>query len=43
MFFNDNNKIQRLFFFHRLMYLFYNPDFDILNPDLLIDHIDMTN
>jgi hypothetical protein len=34
-----NNKVRRLFFFHRLMYYFHNPDFDILNPDLLIDHI----
>ncbi len=24
---------------HRLMYLFYNPDFDIFNPKLVIDHI----
>jgi hypothetical protein len=36
-----NNKIQRKFFFHRLIYLFYNPDFDIFNKKIYIDHIDI--
>jgi hypothetical protein len=35
-----NNKIKRLFSFHRLMYYFYNQEWDILNPELVIDHID---
>jgi len=35
---NENN-VKRAFLFHRLMYLFHNPDFDIFNPTLLIDHI----
>jgi hypothetical protein len=35
-----NNKKHRNVLLHRLMYLFYNPDFDILNEDILIDHID---
>ena len=34
-----NNKVRRLFSFHRLMYYFYNPDFDIFNKELIIDHI----
>jgi hypothetical protein len=34
-----NNKIQRKFLFHRLIYYFHNLDFDILNPKLVIDHI----
>jgi len=36
----NENKIQRGFLKHRLMYLFYNFDFDIFNPKLIIDHID---
>jgi hypothetical protein len=36
-----NNKIRRTFYLHRLMYLFYNPDFDIYNSKLQIDHIDI--
>jgi hypothetical protein len=35
-----NNKIQRKFLLHRLIYLFYNPDFDIFNIKNIIDHID---
>ena len=35
-----NNNIRRSFFFHRLIYLFYNPDFDIFNKKIYIDHID---
>jgi len=35
-----NNKKKKNVFFHRLIYLFYNPDFDILNPKIILDHID---
>jgi hypothetical protein len=35
-----NNKVRRGFSFHRLIYLFYNLDFDIFNLELDIDHID---
>jgi hypothetical protein len=34
-----NNKVKKQFTFHRLMYYFYNLDFDILNPKIQIDHI----
>jgi len=35
----SNNNIRRSFFFHRLIYLFYNQEWDILNQELIIDHI----
>jgi hypothetical protein len=35
-----NNKIRRKFYLHRLIYLFYNPDFDIFNKKIYIDHLD---
>ena len=35
----SNNKIQRKFSYHRLIYYFYNPEWDILNTELVIDHI----
>jgi len=39
-FLTNENNIRRLFLFHRLIYLFFNFDFDIFNKKLLIDHID---
>jgi len=33
------NKKQRGFLFHRLIYLFYNQEWDIFNTKLVIDHI----
>ncbi len=36
----NENKIARGFSFHRLIYLFFNFDFDIFNKKILIDHID---
>ena len=35
-----NNKVRRTFFKHRLIYLFYNLDFDILNSKIILDHVD---
>jgi hypothetical protein len=35
-----NNKVKRGFLFHRLMYYFYNQEWDIFNKKLVIDHVD---
>jgi hypothetical protein len=37
---SNENNVQRGFTFHRLMYYFYNQEWDIFNKKLLIDHID---
>ena len=37
---SNENKKKRSFKFHRLIFLFYNFDFDILNKKIIIDHID---
>lgn len=37
---SNEHNVRRGFFFHRLIYLFFNFDFDIFNKKLLIDHKD---